>query len=195
MMNRRADSLYAGDFSIMGAKDYLYGKCGWEDVGILKAGEYALVLITTAPVADPEFYVPYNLTATYLVYEPLWESCKTGFDKDGAEVPANSDKAVSITTNYSTSLATSMSYGPYKLTGFEQDKQISLERNSLWHGYSDGKHLIACKTEMLHTSSDALGRRLSCLADVKQSEAFVEQRNARALVVRNKSHLYACVAQ
>lgn len=141
MMNRRADSLYAGDFSIMGAKDYLYGKCGWEDVGILKAGEYALVLITTAPVADPEFYVPYNLTATYLVYEPLWESCKTGFDKDGAEVPANSDKAVSITTNYSTSLATSMSYGPYKLTGFEQDKQISLERNSLWHGYSDGKHL------------------------------------------------------
>lgn len=141
MKNRRADSLYAGDFAIVGAKDYLYGACGWEDVGILKAGEYALVLITTAPVADPDFYVPYNLTATYLVYAPLWEACKTGFDKDGAVVPAESEKAVSITTNYATSLETSISYGPYKLTEFEQDKQITLERNNLWHGYSDGKHL------------------------------------------------------
>ena len=161
MMNRRADSLYAGDFAIVGAKDYLYGKCEWEDVGILKAGEYALVLITTAPVADPEFYVPYNLTATYLVYEPLWEDCKTGFDKNGATVPANSDKAVSITTNYSTSLETSMSYGPYKLTEFEQDKQITLRRNAYWHGYSDGKHLgqyqadtISC--QVLSNASTAL---------------------------------------
>ena len=141
MMNYRADSLYAGDFAIVGAKDYLYGDTGWENVGILKTGEYRIVLITTAAVADPEFYVPYYLTSTYLVYEPLWEACKTGFDKDGNVVPADSDKAVSITTNYSTSLETSMSYGPYKLTYFEQDKQITLQRNILWHGYSDGKHL------------------------------------------------------
>ena len=141
MMNRRADSLYSGEFAIVGAKDYLYGKTGWENVGILKTGEYSLVLITTAAVADPEFYVPYNLTSTYLVYEPLWEACKTGFDSSGNTVPADSEAAVSITTNYSTSLETSMSYGPYKLTYFEQDKQITLSRNSLWHGYSDGKHL------------------------------------------------------
>ena len=141
MMNHRADSLYASDFAIVGAKDYLYGNTDWENVGILKTGEYQLVLITTAAVADPEFYVPYNLTGTFLVYEPLWEACKTGFDKDGNVVPADSDKAVSVTTNYSTSLDTSMSYGPYKLTYFEQDKQITLQRNILWHGYSDGKHL------------------------------------------------------
>ena len=141
MMNRRADSLYAGDFAIVGAKDYLYGKTSWENVGILKTGTHSLVFITTAAVADPEFFVPYNLTGTYLVYEPLWEACKTGFDKDGNTVSPYSDEAVSITTNYSTSLETSMSYGPYKLTEFEQDKQITLQRNILWHGYSDGKHL------------------------------------------------------
>lgn len=141
MRNRRADSLYSREFAIVGAKDYLYGKVGWENVGILKTGEYSLVLITTAAVADPEFYVPYHLTSTYLVYEPLWEKCKTGFDKDGNTVPADSDAAVSITTNYSTSLETSMSYGPYRLTHFEQDKLITLSRNMLWHGYSDGKHL------------------------------------------------------
>ena len=141
MMNRRADSLYAGNFAIVGAKAYLYGEADWSEVGILKSGEYGLVFITTAPIADPEFYVPYNLTSTYLVYEPLWEQCKTYFDKDGNKVSADSENIASVTTNYSTSLATSMSYGPYKLTYFEPDKQITLQRNSFWHGYSDGKHL------------------------------------------------------
>lgn len=141
MMNRRADSLYSGEFAIVGAKDYLYGKTGWENVGIVKEGEYALVLVSTSPIADPEFYVPYHLTATYLVYEPLWEACKTGFDKEGNPVSHTGDDAVSITTNYATSLETSISYGPYVLSGFEQDKLITLRRNSLWHGYSDGKHL------------------------------------------------------
>ena len=141
MMNRRADSLYAGEFAIVGARDYLYGEATWDAVGILKEDAYTLVFITTVPIADPEFYVPYYLGSTYLVYEPLWEACKTGFDKDGNKVAASSDQAVSITTNYSTSLDTSMSYGPYKLTAFEQDKRIVLGRNSLWHGSSDGKHL------------------------------------------------------
>lgn len=141
MMNHRADSLYAGDFAIVGAKEYLYGQADWAQVGILKTGTYSIVFITAAPVADPDFYVPYYLTSTYLVYEPLWEKCKTCFDSDGNIVAADSGKVASITTSYSTSLATSMSYGPYKLTSFEQDKAITLERNTLWHGYADGKHL------------------------------------------------------
>lgn len=140
MMNRRADSLYAGSFAIVGAREYLYGQADWSEVGILKTGEYELTFITTAPIADPDFYVPYALTQTYLVYEPLWEQCKTCFDADGNVVSADSGKVASITTNYSTSLATSMSYGPYKLTYFEQDKSIVLERNLLWYGYGDGKH-------------------------------------------------------
>ena len=149
MMNRRADSVYAGDFAIVGARDYLYGKAGWDQVGILKTGEYELVLITTAPVRDPDFYVPYHLTDTYLVYEPLWESCKTFFDSKGNTVSRESDDIASITTNYATSLATSMSYGPYKLTYFELDKQITLERNENWFGYHDGRHLGQYQTDRI----------------------------------------------
>lgn len=140
MHNRRADSLYAGEFAIVGAQDYLYGKISWEDVGILKTGEHELVLITTAPIADPDFYVPYQLTATFLVYEPLWEACKTYFDKDGQEVTADSAHIATISTNYCTSLETSISYGPYRLTYFELDKQITLQRNDRWYGYRDGRH-------------------------------------------------------
>ena len=149
MMNRRADSVYAGDFAIVGAKDYLYGKTKWEEVGIVKAGEYQLVLITTAPVRDPEFYVPYYLMSTYLVYEPLWESCKTFFDSKGNTVSRESADIASVTTNYATSLATSISYGPYKLTFFELDKQLQLERNENWYGYHDGRHLGQYQTDRI----------------------------------------------
>ena len=149
MMNRRADSVYAGEFAIVGAKDYLYGKTGWDNVGILKTGDYELVLITTAPVADPSFYVPYYLMNTYLVYEPLWESCKTFFDKDGNIVSRESDAIASVTTRYATSLDTSISYGPYKLTYFELDKQITLTRNENWYGYHDGRHLGQYQTDTI----------------------------------------------
>ena len=149
MQNRRADSLYAGEFAIVGAKDYLYGACGWENVGILKTGQYEVVLITTAAIAEPEFYVPYYLGSTFLVYEPLWEACKTGFDKDGKVVAADSAAAVSVSTNYATSLETSISYGPYKLVYFELDKQITLQRNESWYGYQDGKHLGQYQTDRI----------------------------------------------
>ncbi len=149
MKNRRADSLYAGDFAILGAKDYLYGKGDWDSVGILKTGQYQLVFITTAPVVSPEFYVPYYLSSTYLVYEPLWESCKTYLDEKGNVVSSNSDRIKSISTNYATSLSTSVSYGPYKLSYFELDKQITLERNESWYGYSDGKHLGQYQTDRI----------------------------------------------
>ena len=149
MMNRRADSVYAGEFAIVGAKDYLYGKATWEQVGILKTGEYQLVLITTAPVRDPDFYVPYYLMDTYLVYQPLWEQCKTYFDKNGNTVAAGSDAVASITTNYATSLDTSISYGPYKLTYFELDKQITLERNESWFGYHDDRHQGQYQTDRI----------------------------------------------
>lgn len=149
MMNRRADSLYAGDFAIYGAREYLYGHCDWEEVGIVKTGQYELVLITTAPVADPDFTVPYNLTATFLVYEPLWEACKICFDSKGNRVSPDSPEVASISTNYSTSLETSISYGPYKLSFFELDKQITLTRNENWYGYHDDRHLGQYQTDVI----------------------------------------------
>jgi hypothetical protein len=59
--------------------------------------------------------------STYLVYEPLWESCKTFFDAKGNTVSRESADIASVTTNYATDLATSISYGPYKLSFFELD--------------------------------------------------------------------------
>ena len=112
----------------------------FDNVGIFKTGDYEIVFVTTSPVSSPDYYVPYNLSSTYLVYEDLWESCKTYFNSNGDQVDADSDDIANITTNYGTSAETTMSFGPYRLDYFELDKQITFTRNDNWFGYKDGKH-------------------------------------------------------
>ncbi len=128
-----------------------YAAMDFADVGIVKTGDYELVFITTQPIQNANYYVPYNLGSTYLVHETLWESCKTYFDANGKTVAADSPNVASVTTNYGTSKDTTMSYGPYKLTYFELDKQITFERNDAWYGYSDGKHLGQYQTDVIST--------------------------------------------
>jgi len=115
---------YAADYvgTVVGFEaDY-----SWDNVGILKTGDYELVFITTKPINDPDYYVPYGL-GLYLVYEPMYEELKTYTDG-------------MFTTTYGTTAETTMSFGPYRLAYFEMDKQLTFERNENWHGYSDGKH-------------------------------------------------------
>ena len=117
-----------------------YAEYAWEDVGFIKTGDYELVMIATTAIENPNYYVPYNLSSTYLVYQPLWESCKTWWDANNNKVEAGSPDAVLVTTNYCTNKETTMSYGPYKMSYFELDKQYNLVRNDAWYGYSDGNH-------------------------------------------------------
>lgn len=112
----------------------------WDNVGFLKTGEYELTMIVTTPMENPNYYVPYNLSSAYLVYQPLWESCKTWWDANNNKVEAGSDKTVLVTTNYCTNKDTTMSFGPYKMSYFELDKQYNLVRNDNWYGYKDGNH-------------------------------------------------------
>ena len=138
------------------------------DVGIIKTGEYELVFITTQPIQNANYYVPYNMSSTYLVYEPLWESCKKYFDANGKTVAADSENVATITTNYGTSLDTTMSYGPYKMTYFELDKQITFERNDNWYGYSDGKHLGQYQTDIV--STQVIGDHATALLAFEKGE-------------------------
>ena len=111
--------------------DYLgtvesFGAASWDTVGIVKTGDYEIVIVSEKSIENPDYMFAYNFP-TYLVYEPLFESLKVM--TDGV-----------FSTTYGTSKETSMSYGPYRLDYFEQDKQITFTRNENWHGYKDGKH-------------------------------------------------------
>lgn len=117
-----------------------YGEYSWDDVGIIKTGDYELVFVYVTPIADPNYYIPYYMSSTYLVYEPLFERCKTYTDANG-NVTDDPSKAVNVTNVYGTDLQYTMSYGPYKLSTFQLDKEYKLTRNENWYGYKDGKHL------------------------------------------------------
>ena len=118
----------------------------WDDVGFKKIDDYTIDFILLNPVEEAAFYVPYNLSSSYLVYKPLYESLKTFYDANGVEVD-NEEDAATIENLYGKSLENTMSYGPYKLTAFELDKEYILSRNEEWYGYRDGKHLGQYQTD------------------------------------------------
>lgn len=136
------------------APDYLYvssslPKVEWDEVGIKALDEYTILLVTAKSVSEPDFYMPYNLSSPWLVKQDLYESCQTWFDAEGNEVEAGSENAVSITNTYCTSVDTSACYGPYDLTYYELDKQLTFTRNNTWYGYSDGKHYGQFQTDTI----------------------------------------------
>ncbi len=97
----------------------------WEDVGLIKGGDYTLYYVMQD--AETEFYFLTSLTGNWIVYKDLYEA--------GKETLNNL-----VATNYGTKPENYKAYGPYKLTSFETDKQFVLDRNENWYGYTDGNH-------------------------------------------------------
>lgn len=96
-----------------------------ETVGCYKVDDYTIIYVN-------ENYIDFNyfltsLTSTWLVYEDLYEA---GKDTTGDLV----------TTNYGTSIETTMSYGPYKLKSLQADKQVVFVQNENWYGYTKDDH-------------------------------------------------------
>lgn len=97
----------------------------WDDVGFYKTDDYTLIFVTKNELSRENLFS--QLTTNFLVYEDLYEAGKTRVGN-------------LLTTNYGTSVDTYMSYGPYKLISLERDRQIVLEKNNNWYGYTDGQH-------------------------------------------------------
>ena len=110
----------------------------FEEVGIFAEDDYTLVLVLEYELLNPDFYLPYYLSKNWLINEELYESCWTKND-DGAKI-----------NTYMTSKTTSISYGPYMLSSFEDDKQIIFTRNKEWYGYYDDKHNNQYQTDTLN---------------------------------------------
>lgn len=97
----------------------------WSTVGLYKNDEYSITLVLEKSLSG--FYLLYNLTGNWIVYQPYYDAC------------LKEDNGYWSST-YNTSVETTMSYGPYKLTQFQSDKFMKFERNENWWGYTDGKH-------------------------------------------------------
>ncbi len=104
----------------------------FEDVGIYAPSDYELVVCLDAPIemlkenGDLSYLAAYNFSGLPLVKKSLYESCK--------QEPQTGSTL--WTSNYNSSLATSASWGPYKLTQFQGGKSYTLEKNTNWYGYA-----------------------------------------------------------
>lgn len=102
-----------------------YAETEWDEVGLVKKGDYQLLYITASPVSRFSFLM--SMTSNWLVNQELYEDGKQ--TEDGR-----------VVTDYGTSQETYMSYGPYRLVSFEEDSRFILEKNEAWYGWTDGKH-------------------------------------------------------
>lgn len=120
---------YLGYYTVY---DKTYDTFDWSTVGCLKTGEYQITLVLEKSLSG--FYLLYNLSGNWLVYEDLYESCLKQVG-DG------------YVSTYNTSVDTTMSYGPYKLVSYQEDKAMRFEKNENWFGYTDGKHVYVDPTD------------------------------------------------
>lgn len=107
---------------------YYADNYSFDNVGLKASGEYQITLILAKALAG--FNLFYNLSGNWIVYEPYYEAGKKQVEGTNA-----------WTNSYNSSVESTMSYGPYKMTAFNIDKDMTFERNENWYGYTDGKHI------------------------------------------------------
>ena len=100
-------------------------------VGLYKSGEYQITMVLNTYLAG--FNLLYDLGSNWLVKCDLYDDCLTEiFNDDGSSY---------WISTYCTSVETTCSYGPYKMTSFEPDQRMHFVRNENWYGYTDGNHV------------------------------------------------------
>ena len=104
----------------------------WEDVGCYAIPEENAIVVCLDVAysflkedGSLSVWAPYYLSGLPLVKKDLYESCKIA--------PENG--ATLWTSNYNSSLATTASWGPYKLVEFEAGSHYRLEKNENWYGW------------------------------------------------------------
>ena len=103
-------------------------------VGLYKTGDYQVTLVLGKSLAG--FNLLYNLTSNWIVETELYD----------ANLKENNGV---WSSTYNTNVATTLSYGPYKMTEYQTDKFMKFEKNENWYGYTDGKHIYKDPTDGL----------------------------------------------
>jgi ABC-type transport system substrate-binding protein len=94
-----------------------FAEMDFSEVGIFALSDTELVYVIDAPLSG--FYLKYQLPSGYLVHIPTYDACETV--ADGV-----------YTNTYGTTAETILSYGPYVMTSFQMDKEITYAKNELY---------------------------------------------------------------
>ena len=110
---------------------YTYPEMTFDKVGIFAASDYELVIVLEKALdllkedGSLSYKAAYNMSSLPLVHKATYEACK--------QEPA--EGSTLKTSNYNSSVETTMSWGPYKLESFQAGKQYTLVKNDNWYGY------------------------------------------------------------
>ena len=123
MKNYRASNYYTGESALAGAGAYFDGTAAsFEDsVGCYKVDELTIRYVTQNKIGLNEFLTA--CTSNWLVHKATYEQ---GIKTEGDLK----------TTNYGTSMETTMSYGPYKMESLQAGKQVVFTQNENYYQYT-----------------------------------------------------------
>lgn len=97
----------------------------WGNVGFVRDGDYSFTLVLKNPCSLFDF--EYNVDGLVLLNKELYE--------------ANKQEAGGlIKSSYGTAPEKFSSYGPYKVVTYQESKEVKMEKNENWYGYTDGNH-------------------------------------------------------
>ena len=111
-----------------------FPEVSFDTVGIFAPSDTEIVVCLLDPInvlnADGSltYHAFYEFSSLPLVHEATYEACKVAPETEGGL----------WTSKYNSSLETTMSWGPYKLTAFQAGKFYALEKNGTWFGYQEG---------------------------------------------------------
>ena len=112
--------------------EYTYPEVSFDDVGIFvgdNAQELIIVLDKTMQLLNEDgslyYNAAYQLSSLPVVHKAKWE----------ANLQAPQEGSTLWTSTYNTSVASTASWGPYKLTEFQSGKSYTLEKNPEWYGW------------------------------------------------------------
>lgn len=127
--------------------EYTWPTVDFANVGIFADGDYNVVVVCDNPMTffkedgkTLSYLAAYNFQSLPLVKKDLYEQCKV----------APQEGSTTWTTTYNTSISTSASWGPYKLSSFQDGKQFVLSRNEYWYGYADSENNCVLTKEALY---------------------------------------------
>lgn len=117
--------------------EYTWPEVNFEDVGLFVGDkDNELVVVLDAPLdllkedGSLGYKAAYNFSSLPLVKKDLFEANKV----------APVEGSTLWTSTYNSSVDSTASWGPYKLTYFQSGKQYILERNENWYGYGLAKN-------------------------------------------------------
>lgn len=150
-------------------------------VGIKAVSDYEIVVAMTDPIVFIEdgkltYHAPYEFASLPLVHKVKYEANKVAPATDGAL----------WTSTYNSSLASTASWGPYKLTDYQSGTYYKLEKNPNWYGWNMDRYqdryqtdVISCRTIDKYETAfltfrqgklDDIGIDVSVAADYKNSK-------------------------